>query len=100
VKGEVQSPESGVLSPDGNDGKHGTYVLELRAVPGNWSAPGIVRLRRALKCLLRGFGLRCVAIEEKRQRAVALQDASRGSGLPLTEAAVTDLFQAMREAAL
>lgn len=39
-------------------------LLTLRAEgPG---PPPAIRLRRALKCLLRSFGLRCVSIEESR----------------------------------
>jgi hypothetical protein len=37
--------------------------------------PAVVRLRGALKCLLRTFGLRCVSIEE-----VGEDTGSRGSG--------------------
>jgi hypothetical protein len=37
------------------------FRLTLRAEKGaKWQAPGIVRLRRFLKCALRAFGLRCV----------------------------------------
>ncbi len=36
--------------------------LTLRAVPG-WHGPPLVRLRRAMKCLLRSFGWRMVAVE-------------------------------------
>lgn len=38
------------------------YTIELEAVAG-WRVPGIVRLRKALKLLLRSFGLRCVRCE-------------------------------------
>ena len=38
------------------------YTLKLRALPG-YSVPGIQRLRRALKYLLRVCGLQCVAID-------------------------------------
>src|SRR5580698_10228948 len=40
-----------------------TYVLKLRGEPGH-SAPADVRLRRCLKYLLRGFGLRVIEISE------------------------------------
>ena len=36
--------------------------LTLRALPG-WPSPGDVRLRMALKALLRGYGLRCERVE-------------------------------------
>lgn len=38
------------------------YRLLLQAQAG--PVPAVVRLRRALKCLLRSFGLKCVAVEE------------------------------------
>lgn len=38
------------------------YHLHLVAEPGN--APAVVRLRRALKQLWRGYRLRCRAVEE------------------------------------
>jgi hypothetical protein len=65
-----------------------SYVVELRPVEreavraGLASAgrkaqvPGIVRLRRALKCLLRAYGLRCVSVaERKAQGAVRVAPA-------------------------
>jgi hypothetical protein len=39
------------------------YALELVGLPG-WSAPAIVRVRKALKVLLRGYGLKCVDLKE------------------------------------
>lgn len=40
------------------------YTLVLRALP-HWNhVPGIQRMRAALKCLLRSFGLRCESITE------------------------------------
>jgi hypothetical protein len=44
-----------------------TYRLTLKDAGSPWEGPTVpveVRLRRALKCLLRSFGLRCVAVEE------------------------------------
>jgi hypothetical protein len=38
------------------------FHLELQATPG--TVPAIIRLRRALKGLLRGYGLQCVRIRE------------------------------------
>jgi hypothetical protein len=38
-----------------------SYVIELRPIPG-WHTSGILRLRHALKVLLRGFGLRAVRV--------------------------------------
>ena len=37
------------------------WTLTLEAQPTPDGAPAIVRLRRALKCLLRVFGLRCLS---------------------------------------
>jgi hypothetical protein len=37
------------------------FLVRLRALPDR--VPGPVRLRRALKCLLRSFGLRAVRVE-------------------------------------
>jgi hypothetical protein len=41
------------------------FVLTLRPIPGNWRATPLLRLRAALKTLLRGYGLRCehIAVE-------------------------------------
>lgn len=39
------------------------FTLTLRPEAG-WNSPPIARLKRALKMLLRGFGLRCVSITE------------------------------------
>jgi hypothetical protein len=40
------------------------FKLTLRPEPDKSDPAGIRRLRRALKCLLRSFGLRCVDIQE------------------------------------
>ena len=64
------------------------FLVELKATAGD--VPGEVRLRRALKCLLRSFGLRAVRIEEIGPRAVrGLPDAAANEidvlrGLPQT----------------
>jgi hypothetical protein len=39
------------------------YHLVLRPLP--CAVPAVVRVRKALKTLLRAFGLKCVRIEEK-----------------------------------
>jgi hypothetical protein len=39
----------------------GEFILRLRPVPGNWQVPPEMRLRAALKRLLRNYGLRAVA---------------------------------------
>jgi len=44
------------------------FVLTLRPVPDATDPDGIRRLRRALKCLLRSFGLRCVRLAPLHQR--------------------------------
>jgi hypothetical protein len=46
------------------------YHLTLRSEPGQ-AAPVEVRLRRALKCLLRTFGFRCVGIMDVTHRSPA-----------------------------
>jgi hypothetical protein len=38
------------------------FVVKLRALAGR--VPAVVRLRGALKVLLRSFGLKCIAVEE------------------------------------
>jgi hypothetical protein len=38
------------------------FRLTLKPAPG--PVPAVVRLRRLLKACLRGYGLRCVAVEE------------------------------------
>jgi hypothetical protein len=48
------------------DGKD--FVLTLRAVPGNWQASPLVRLRRLLKCLLRGYGFKAVNIHTEQPK--------------------------------
>ena len=45
-------------------GKGSRYKLTLRAIPEADAPPDAIRLRRALKCLLRSWGLRCERIEE------------------------------------
>jgi hypothetical protein len=40
------------------------FKITLRPEPDKSDPAGIRRLRRALKCLLRSFGLRCVDIQE------------------------------------
>jgi hypothetical protein len=40
------------------------YRLTLRPLPDKSDPAGIRRLRRALKCLLRSFGLQCIDISE------------------------------------
>jgi hypothetical protein len=39
------------------------FILELRPLPGNWRTSPEQRLRAALKCLLRSFGLRAVTVK-------------------------------------
>ena len=45
------------------------FIIEVRPLPD--AVPAEVRLRRALKTLLRAFGLRCESIELKGQGRVA-----------------------------
>lgn len=37
------------------------FTIEVEAL-AQWGVPADVRLKRFLKCALRGFGLRCVAV--------------------------------------
>ncbi len=56
------------------------FLVRLRALPDR--VPGPVRLRRALKCLLRSFGLRAVRVDELSTGLEAGQDGKpQGSGL-------------------
>jgi hypothetical protein len=54
----VPTPEP----PPRRDSLRSRYRLELEAKPAG--VPADVRLRRALKVLLRAFGLRCVWVRE------------------------------------
>jgi hypothetical protein len=67
VKG---SPPICLNRGDPNDGNTDTevYVLTLKAIK-SWHTPAIVRLRAALKCLLRGWGLRCTSIKPEQPKA-------------------------------
>jgi hypothetical protein len=40
------------------------YHLELEAMPGNWQAPPVARLRGLLKQAKRAWGMRCVRVTE------------------------------------
>jgi hypothetical protein len=63
-------------------GKPERFLLLLRDVEGNdpEASPATNRLKRALKCLLRSFGLRCDRVEEfASPPAPPLRDAM-GSG--------------------
>jgi len=44
------------------------FRLTLQPLPREFDPTGIVRLRRALKCLLRSFALRCTRVEPVRPR--------------------------------
>ena len=37
------------------------YILELQALPSGFQAPPEKRLARLLKCMLRGYGFRCIS---------------------------------------
>ncbi len=39
------------------------WTITLRPLPG-WNVPGAARIRRALKTLLRSYGLKCVEIRQ------------------------------------
>ena len=43
--------------------KQPTYHLLLRPLPRSYDPDGVLRIRAALKCLLRCFALRCTSIE-------------------------------------
>jgi hypothetical protein len=50
------------------------YIVTMK--PEGAGPPGIIRLRRALKCLLRSFGLRAIDVREVSNGAAA--DAGKG----------------------
>lgn len=53
-------------------------IIELEPTPtGPGEAPPIVRLRRALKALLRVYGLRCVAVDERAGESKDLERKER-----------------------
>jgi hypothetical protein len=56
------------------------FVLVLRPEPGNWAAPPFQRLRLALKCLLRAYGLRCTdcRVQEAGASTLGHDDQDRG----------------------
>ena len=58
-------PEDSMLEPLGRRRRAGTarFRITLDAIPGG-DAPPEIRLRQALKALLRRYRLRCTAIEE------------------------------------
>ena len=64
------------------------YTLELRALPG-YSVPGIQRIRRALKYLLRSCGLQCVTIDaeprldDRSKDPQSTPDATNGASVTL-----------------
>ena len=60
-----------------------TYTLTLASAPG-WSAPVTVRLRKALKVLLRSFGLRVLSIVEDSATARPLSRWSEPTMRPST----------------
>lgn len=45
------------------------FHITLRAEPGRWQAGPEQRLGRALKCLLRAFGLRAMKVEPSKEPA-------------------------------
>ena len=57
------------------------YRITLRPAPGH-ATPGIVRLRKALKCLLRSYGLRCIYIAASDPPAVTDADKQPGTTQP------------------
>ena len=69
--------------PDLMETHQPTFVLTLRALPSD--VPVVVRLRGVLKRLLRGYGFRCVTIEQEegttgceRSRRATRDDFSEG----------------------
>lgn len=45
------------------------FTITIESVPGR-DTPAIIRLRGALKCLLRAFGLRCVGLSQPREPGI------------------------------
>jgi hypothetical protein len=63
-----------------------TWFL-LRPLPGWGGVPASVRMRRALKCLLRGFGIRCEAMRDAPpEQAPVQRTRSSASGNPASSA--------------
>jgi hypothetical protein len=60
------------------------YVVRLKALPD--AVPAAVRLKRALKCLLRSFGLRAVRVEELPASPEATEGSPDAAGAVLDEA--------------
>ena len=60
------------------DGDHRLidYRLILRPLPG--SVLAVIRLRRVLKAFLRGYGFRCVSIEEVPRKAGIVKNHRKG----------------------
>jgi hypothetical protein len=56
------------------------YRLELEALADD--APAVVRLRRALKCLLRAFGLRCRSVADVTTRQLPAGNGAPAAGPP------------------
>jgi hypothetical protein len=56
------------------------YRLELEALADD--VPAAVRLRRALKCLLRGFRLRCRSVADVRPRQPPAGDEAPAADPP------------------
>lgn len=66
------------------------YVLVLRPLPSGWRVSGEMRLRAALKTLLRGYGLRCVRVEPK-----AVAELSAGQPRPKSNRNESSTFEAV-----
>ncbi len=53
------------------------FFLTLRPLPDKSDPSGLRRLRRALKALLRSYGLRCTAISERAEELELDNEPSR-----------------------
>lgn len=72
-----------------DDAKAERFVIVVEAIPGD--VPAVIRLRRLLKTMLRGFGLRCVSVVQAREtdsatappaQEIGASPADRDSGGP------------------
>lgn len=52
------------MEPERQKEPPGVFVIELQSEPSD--VPVAIRLRRALKVLLRSFGLRCTSVQEQK----------------------------------
>lgn len=65
-----------------------TFVVTLRPLP-NWNAPPVIRMRRALKMLLRQYGLKCTCLAEQKPEPAVSKPSETVAAGATTESGVT-----------